>query len=324
LPADDPGFGQPSYNEEMIMRAPHTGPEFQLDNRSVWDMIRHVTYGGPAWDWVSHFARTFDGRSSYLALKAHYLGETFQALIRAQADKKLDKAFYDGTSKKFTFESYISALQHAFTDLEACGDPISESRKVRSFLKGIRDPRLQSCKEVIIGTPSLGVTFEAASTYATRTIAEIISLAESTPRNISASQSTRGNSRGGGNQGRGRGRGGRYGGRSGRGGRGRGGGGGRGNNHSNNTSTPNPPALSDRYYLDDEWQAFTPEQQQAIRAKREERDRRRGIQAVDRNTRPRTEGEETKEDTPNRITEHGIGAVMSRHRTNNTTNGTNS
>jgi hypothetical protein len=203
LPADDPEFGQPSYKEEMITRAPHTGPEFQLDNRAVWDMIRHVTHSVLAWDWVSRFAQTFDGRSAYLALKAHYLGETFQALIRAQADKKLDKAFYEGTSKKFTFESYILALQHAFTDLEACGDPISESRKVQSFLKGIQDPRLQSCKEVIIGTPSLGATFDSASTYTTRILAEIISLSESTPRNISASQSTRGNSRGGGNQGQG-------------------------------------------------------------------------------------------------------------------------
>jgi hypothetical protein len=125
--ADDPGFGNPSFHEEMIARAPHTGPNYHLNNRAVWDLIRHVCHGGPAWEWVSMFACAFDGRSAYLSLKTHYLGETFQALVLAQADKKLDKTFYDGTSKKFAFESYISASQHAFSDREACGDPISEA-----------------------------------------------------------------------------------------------------------------------------------------------------------------------------------------------------
>jgi hypothetical protein len=47
LPADDPGFRLPTYDAEMIARAPHTGPVFQLDNHAVWDVIRYVTHGGP-------------------------------------------------------------------------------------------------------------------------------------------------------------------------------------------------------------------------------------------------------------------------------------
>jgi hypothetical protein len=136
---------------------PHVGANNQTDNRSVCDLIRYVTHGGLAWDWVLQFAWKSDGRLAHIALKNHYLGETFQALIRAQADKRLENAFYDGTSRNFTFESYCTLLQHSFTDLEAAGDPISESRKVRCFLKGIRDPRLQSWKDVIFGTPALSV-----------------------------------------------------------------------------------------------------------------------------------------------------------------------
>jgi hypothetical protein len=84
-------------------------------------------------------------------------------MIRAQANKKLELAFFDGGSRLFTFESYCSALQHCSKDLEQAGDPLSELRKVRCFLKGIRDPRLQSCKDVIIGTPALCATFEDAA-----------------------------------------------------------------------------------------------------------------------------------------------------------------
>jgi hypothetical protein len=79
-----------------------------------------------------------------MALKTHYLGPTFQAMIRAQADKKLDNAFFDGCSRGFSFESYCLLLQNLFTDLEQAGNPISESRKLHYFLKGIRDSRLQS------------------------------------------------------------------------------------------------------------------------------------------------------------------------------------
>jgi hypothetical protein len=116
--ADDPGFGLPSHDEEMVTRAPHTGASYHIDNRTVWDVIRHVTHRGPAYDWVSQFAHNFDGRGAYLALKMHYLGPTFQAMIRAQADKKLDNAFFDGRNRGFSFERYCSLLQHSFTDLE--------------------------------------------------------------------------------------------------------------------------------------------------------------------------------------------------------------
>jgi hypothetical protein len=172
-------------------------------------------------------------------MKTHYLGETFQALICAQADKRLENAFFDGTSRNFTFSSYCTLLQHSFTDLEAAGDPISESRKVRCFLKGICDPWLQSCKDVIVGTPALSATFDSASTYATRIIAKLISLSEGRGRNVSSVRFGRGQNHQGNNQGRGGGRGGQ-GGRGGRGRVGRGHGGrnnhqGRGNSNASIT-----------------------------------------------------------------------------------------
>jgi isopentenyl diphosphate isomerase/L-lactate dehydrogenase-like FMN-dependent dehydrogenase len=60
---------------------------------------------------------------------------------------------------------------------------------------------------VIIGTPALNVTFDAAVTYATRIVAELQSFTEVTPRNASQVQTQP--------QGSGRGRGGRNGGRGG-------------------------------------------------------------------------------------------------------------
>jgi hypothetical protein len=84
------GVGHPSFAEEMIARAPHMGPDYKNDNRLVWDLVRYVAHGGPAWDWVTAYARTFHGRNAFLAMKTHYLGPTFQALIRAHADWQLN------------------------------------------------------------------------------------------------------------------------------------------------------------------------------------------------------------------------------------------
>jgi hypothetical protein len=48
----DAGFGLPTYTQEMVRRAPHTGVYFREAQKSVWNVIRHVTHGGPGWNWV--------------------------------------------------------------------------------------------------------------------------------------------------------------------------------------------------------------------------------------------------------------------------------
>jgi hypothetical protein len=143
LPEVDPGFGLPTYADEMIARAPLTGVSYQRDNNMVWNVIRHVTHGGPAWNWVSAHQRSCNGRAAYIALKGHYLGETLTTRIRASADGRISSAFFDGKARNFTFENYCGVLNNAFTDLEASGERVDESRKVRMLMTGLIDPRLR-------------------------------------------------------------------------------------------------------------------------------------------------------------------------------------
>jgi hypothetical protein len=65
----DLGFGLSTYTQEMIRRAPHTGVYFREAQKSVWSVIRHVTHGGPGWNWVQSFASTKDGRTAFLSMK---------------------------------------------------------------------------------------------------------------------------------------------------------------------------------------------------------------------------------------------------------------
>jgi hypothetical protein len=189
--------------------------------------------------------------------------------IRAIADGRINSAFFDGKARNFTFEKYCEVLNNAFTDLESSGETVDESRKIRMFMQGLNDPCLQSAKDTIIANPAtLGASFDSAVTYVGTVMEQQMSLAKGSRTHDVCSASTFG--RGG------RGRAGRGGGRehnrgSGRGGRG-------GGRHSN---------LTDRYFKPEEWEKLSYDERQTLGDKRKERDKRRNVQAVDRNVRSR-------------------------------------
>jgi hypothetical protein len=77
----------PSYNEEMIRRAPHNGLAYQSNNIMVWNMLPHVFHGGPGWSWIQARSALMDGRAAYNSMKRHYLGESFAARLHSSADQ---------------------------------------------------------------------------------------------------------------------------------------------------------------------------------------------------------------------------------------------
>jgi hypothetical protein len=79
LEAIDHLFGQPSYHDDMIRRAPHSGISYHTDNNTVWNMIRAVLHGRPGWGWIQSHQNEMDGRGANNSLKKHYFGESFAA-----------------------------------------------------------------------------------------------------------------------------------------------------------------------------------------------------------------------------------------------------
>ena len=295
--AADPGPAIPSYDAELIRRGSHSGSTFETDNQSVWALLRHVTHGGPGWAWVMQHSITRDGRSAYLALTSHYLGDATQGRIRTRADTILSKTYYDGKSKNFSFEKYCEVLNRAIRDLQETGESVPMDRQVRILLGGVRDSRLQSAVNTILSTPTLRNDFDKAINH----MAQVLDMftaykSQSTAQNRQISGVNRDQS-----QGRGRG------GRGGR-GRGRGGRGGRGNPNQSNNSLP----ISDRYYSPQEWNALSAEQREQVRARRNERDRRRGVAAVNQNSNQRHDPDQVPPSPSNNNTNN----TSSRSRTN--------
>lgn len=284
----DPRWGNPSLKEESIRKTRYEGPCYQQDNGAAWAIIGAVTHGGPGWSWVLSHGRHQNGREACFAIKKHYLGDFFQARTKANADKALDAAFYDGKARNFTFEKHCEKLTTAFNDLAEGEEPFPTSRKVGILLNGIRDPALEHAKSQVLTTPDLKSGFEAAMNF----IAEFADARESMhARTRNVSFAGRGSGRGSG-----RGRGGRSGGRGCGPGRGwgghsnpgRGGRGGRGRS-AFNSQDPG------QCYTPEKWSTLTCEQHNQARAATDNdaTNRRRSVAAI--------EQEDTAEDRRVRI-----------------------
>jgi hypothetical protein len=264
----------------MIRRALHTGVYFREAQKSVWNIIRHVTHGGPGWNWVQSFARTQDGRIAFLSMKRYYLGESYTRRIQLSAENTLSTAFYNGQVRTFTFGDYVDKLKGAFTDIESTGETIDQQRKIRVLMQGITDSRLKTVKTTVLANPNIYTDFETVVNFFTTLLDAEQSMAISTrshQRNVSAIRASPGGrivpTRGGGRGGRGNGRG-RGGGRGGRSGR----------HHAGRHNQSN---LTDRSYTKEEWLALSYEEKQKVRDLRAKRNRDLNTSSIERNVNPR-------------------------------------
>jgi hypothetical protein len=212
-----------------------------------------------------------DGRGAYLSMKHHYLGESFAAWLHSTADQVIGDAFFDGT-RNFTFKQYSKLLNQAFTDIESTGERVDETRKVHVLLQGITNSRLSNAKTKILATPTLKDAFEHAVNFLNQFLDEKRSISRgnkqsSSTRNISATNSSRGQDHGQDTNYRG------------------------GHkskikswNKKNKTAQGNhtkaKSLVTDRYYVYNDWIELSDEDKAQVQALQNERDRKQNIQAV--------------------------------------------
>jgi hypothetical protein len=263
-----PGTNFDTEQEMIIATAPLLGDQYNLDNERVYGIVKQLTLEGPAWSYItSDVDRAKNGRAAWMALRAHYEGESFLNKQKEDAYKAIDVVHYKGERSTFTFEHFTGILTKAYNDLQCYGEPVLESKKVRDLLSKIADPKLESCKQAICinntykNNFSLAVNFLAESVETvdkskTRFVGEISQINNtrlSINRGRGRHNNNGRNSQSRSQSGRSLYRGSRSHGGHGRGTRGRGG---RGRDalsqHSNNTYIP--PS---------EWQAMTQDQRQA-------------------------------------------------------------
>jgi hypothetical protein len=154
---------------------------------------------------------TRNGRASWQALINHFEGDAQRDRVKDHAYAAIAAAKYYGDRKKFTFETYVTIHQDSYTDLSQYGEIVSEEKRVRDLLQGIKDNSAAAnvAKGTILATPALRNSFDNAVAHLATTLQLSMSLNDT--RNISSTHTQNQNRCGGGRQG------GRFGGRGGRG-----------------------------------------------------------------------------------------------------------
>lgn len=154
-----------SSDERLMATTVLAGAEYNQDNHRVWDLLRPLVYGTAAWNYVKSYDNTKNGRTAFRVLERRGEGEAALDARRTKAEKIITSAVYNGKSKRFTVGSYTNLLQGAFTEMEEVGEPLSERRKVDTYVKGMQAERLKSVKTAIMQNPTYRNDFQQAYTF---------------------------------------------------------------------------------------------------------------------------------------------------------------
>ncbi len=171
----DPGFGQPSYDTELVSRGRHDGYYWPKDNCMLWQFLYSKCHNTKCYANISAFRNDKDGYSAYQALKGVYLGGDVEMTLRQQADNTLSTIRYDGRNKNFSFQNFVERCKQAFEDMGPNDQP-SGARKVEKLLNGFQYPGLSYCRGIIESNPRYKNDFDASVNYIAGQIAGLKAL----------------------------------------------------------------------------------------------------------------------------------------------------
>jgi hypothetical protein len=171
--------------DRHIATTVHEGRHFDLDNTTLYDELKSLVVDGPGWAFVRRFDRTKNGRAAVLALKAQAEGVSSKLTRKAKAYASITNAVYRGLRRGYTFANYVTTHQEAHNELFDLEEPVSESKKVTDFLKGIQDPSLQVGKTVILSDPAKLGDFDECQQYFS-TLIQNTSTQAKAERNVSS------------------------------------------------------------------------------------------------------------------------------------------
>lgn len=186
----------PSLPERLIATTALSGTHFDLDNRTLYDEFKPLVVDGPGWSFIKKFDRSKDGRGAVLALKSQAEGTSAKLTRKQAAYASIASSTYLGPRKGFTFASYVTLHQSAHNELLDLDEPVSESKKVTDFLKGIRDPNLNTGKSIVLGDPAKLGDFEECQQYLS-TVVQNMSAQMKSERQVSSATTADGGGRGG-------------------------------------------------------------------------------------------------------------------------------
>jgi hypothetical protein len=151
-------------DEAFIAQITMFGKEYEHDNKRMFSILGPAIMGTIAQAFAGVHAKKRDFRQSYLTLKKQAEGQSSKATQVTQAYNTLANSVYSGKGK-FTLAQYTAKHLEAHTRLQNLGEPVPPTKQVADFLRGITDPKLETGKTVIDGSPTKLGNFEICQQY---------------------------------------------------------------------------------------------------------------------------------------------------------------
>ena len=215
--------------QEMIDRAPLTGPIFDTDNAAVWEVLATVIPPSvPFYVWIRAFERAQNGRAAFNQIIARFMDSRAAKNIVASAKNTLRTKYFDNTKpQQFPFGRFVNIHKKAHMEIDLYdARPILESEKIDYLTSGITAQELSNtCSTISLNVNNEFSTFDSAVSALQAELNRQEGVKAHRKRTVSTVERSSGGRSGDGGRGGGRGgrgRGGRGRGRGGRGGRGRG------------------------------------------------------------------------------------------------------
>jgi hypothetical protein len=151
-------------DEDLISTARHSGPNFTIDNRVLFDLLKTLTIEGTCWSFLEQFNHARNGRAAFLLLKQQAEGNWAVTSKRTGAYNSISNAHFTGKGR-FTFAQYTAVHNTAHNKLDATAEPVPETKKVTDFLNGINCDLLKTAKQIVISDMKYKTDFHACQQY---------------------------------------------------------------------------------------------------------------------------------------------------------------
>lgn len=127
----------PSPEQTAMHQVTLQGPEYKVDNASVYQILKSLTLNTTAYPWIQTYDRTQNGRDAALSLMRQNEGTGQLHTRHEQAKNELQELFYQD-EQAFSFQTYTSKLRGIFTTMEQAGRAKTPEEQVEYLIDKIR------------------------------------------------------------------------------------------------------------------------------------------------------------------------------------------
>jgi hypothetical protein len=151
--------------ERCMYQLPLTGKAYNMDNKSVYHLLKSFLVNRSGWTWIEPYNVTENGRGAFLAWADHYNGQGELSKHTAMAKAKIKSLFYKN-EHSLSFEKVMEILSKVFSTLDKDPDKrYSECQKVDKLLQCVQTLDMEVVAQKLVIASQYANDFLGACNY---------------------------------------------------------------------------------------------------------------------------------------------------------------